>query len=73
VADLTGGDQRGRAYGLYTLAAGLGAALGPLLGGWLYEAIGPHAPFFANGIVLGVYAVVLWTLLEIPTRKALDP
>lgn len=73
VADLTGGDQRGRAYGLYTLAAGLGAAIGPLLGGWLYDAIGPHAPFFANGIVLGMCAVVLWTLLEIPIRKALDP
>ena len=39
VADLTGGDQRGRAYGLYAMAAGLGAALGPLAGGWLYENI----------------------------------
>jgi len=70
VADLTGGDQRGRAYGLYTLAAGLGATVGPLMGGWLYEAIGPQAPFVANGMVLVVCAGVLWALLEVPARKA---
>ncbi|MFZ5917011.1 MAG: MFS transporter [Chloroflexota bacterium] len=70
VADLTGGDQRGRAYGLYTLAAGLGTTVGPLMGGWLYEAIGPHAPFVANGVVLAVCAGVLWALLEAPARKA---
>jgi DHA1 family multidrug resistance protein-like MFS transporter len=57
VADLTGGDQRGRAYGLYTLA-----------GGWLYEAIGPHAPFYANGAILAVCTVVLGALLHVPAR-----
>jgi MFS family permease len=40
VADLTGGDQRGRAYGLYAMAAGLGAAVGPLAGGC--EGLVPH-------------------------------
>ena len=73
VADLTGGDQRGRAFGLYTLAAGLGATVGPLMGGWLYEAVGPQAPFFANGIVLAVCTLVLWALLEVPARKAATP
>ena len=68
VADLTGGDQRGRAYGLYTLAAGLGATIGPLVGGWLYEAIGVQAPFFANGVVLALCTLVLWALLRVPTR-----
>jgi MFS family permease len=69
VADLTGGDQRGRAYGLYTLAAGLGATVGPLVGGWLYEAIGPQAPFFANGIVLAIGTLVLGALLQVPARQ----
>ena len=73
VADLTGGDQRGRAFGLYTLAAGLGATVGPLMGGWLYEAVGPQAPFFANGIVLAACTLVLWALLEVPARKAATP
>jgi len=70
VADLTGGDQHGRAYGVYTLAAGLGATVGPLVGGWLYETSGPQAPFFANGIVLALCTLMLWALLEVPTQKA---
>ena len=68
VADLTGGDQRGRAYGLYTLAAGLGATVGPLVGGWLYEALGPQAPFYANGIVLALCTLLLGALLRVPVR-----
>ncbi len=72
VADLTGGDQRGRAYGLYTMAGGLGAAVGPLLGGWLYEVTGPQAPFYANGVVLLVCTVVLAALLQIPSPGAGD-
>jgi MFS family permease len=66
VADLTGGDQRGRAYGVYALAGGLGATAGPLVGGWLYEHVSPAAPFYANGIVLSVSALVLWALLQVP-------
>jgi MFS family permease len=69
VADLTGGDQRGRAYGLYTLAAGLGATIGPLIGGWLYEVVGPQAPFYANGIILAVCALVLWAWLQVPANR----
>jgi len=69
VADLTGGDQRGRAYGMYTMAAGLGATLGPLVGGWLYEAIGSKAPFYANGIVLAICAIILAGLLKIPGQQ----
>jgi len=73
VADLTGGDQRGRAYGLYTAAAGLGAAAGPLVGGWLYDSIGVQAPFYANGIVLALSTLALWALLEIPARTPTRP
>ena len=69
VADLTGEHQRGRAYGLYALAAGLGATIGPLFGGWLYESVGPRAPFYANGVVLALCAVVLWLLLDVPTWR----
>ena len=68
VADLTGGDQRGRAYGLYALAAGLGATVGPFVGGWLYETVGPRGPFYANGAVLAVCTLVLWALLRVPNR-----
>jgi MFS family permease len=66
VADLTGGDQRGRAYGIYVLASGLGATVGPLAGGWLYEHVSPAAPFYANGIVVAASALVLWAWLQVP-------
>ena len=69
MADLTGGDQRGRAYGMYSMVAGLGATLGPLIGGWLYEVLGAKAPFYANGIILAICAVILIALLKIPGQK----
>ena len=37
VAELTGADQRGRAYGVYALMGGLGATIGPFGGAWLYQ------------------------------------
>jgi len=66
VADLTGKDVRGTAYGLYTFAAGLGATFGPLVGGWLYDAVGQSVPFFVNGGVLLAGAV--WVLLLLGRR-----
>lgn len=36
VADLTGYDRRGRAYGFYAMANDLGATIGPFGGAWLY-------------------------------------
>ncbi len=63
IADLTGKNVRGTGYGLYTLATGLGLILGPLLGGWLYDAAGHAIPFYVNGITLFIgAALVLWLL-----------
>jgi MFS family permease len=73
VADLTGGDQRGRAYGLYTLAAGLGATVGPLVGGWLYESAGTQAPFYANGAILALCTAMLAVLLQEPKSEHDSP
>ena len=66
VADLTGGDQRGRAYGLYAMSADLGATFGPVAGAWLYQTAGPPAPFLANGLVLALCAGVLAVWLHVP-------
>ncbi|HPH95871.1 MAG TPA: MFS transporter [Anaerolineaceae bacterium] len=70
VADLTGVQQRGRAYGLYVMCADLGAAIGPLGGAWLYQTINPQAPFIANGIILAGCAAVLWIFLKMPDMKS---
>ena len=71
VADLTGEEQRGRAYGLYVTCAGLGATIGPLGGAWLYQTYGAGAPFYANGIILALCAVVVLLFLKIPPKKVL--
>lgn len=68
VADLTGGDQRGRAYGFYVMAADLGAAFGPFIGAWLYQSIGPQVPFYANGIMLVACTVIIAAFLRPPER-----
>jgi MFS family permease len=37
ISDLTADATRGTGYGLHTFATSLGSAVGPVVGGWLYE------------------------------------
>ena len=64
VADITGDDARGTSYGLYTFAYFLGAAIGPLVGGWLYDRVNPAMPFYLNAVALAVGAVLVWAFLR---------
>jgi MFS family permease len=61
VADIAGVDIRGTSYGLYTFAYFLGAAAGPLAGGWLYDHVGHATPFYLNtgGLLFGALLVML--------------
>jgi MFS family permease len=68
VADLSGKETIGMGYGLYELAGGLGAAVGPLLGGWLYDVVGQTVPFYLNGVVL--LACVVWIALFFRQRPS---
>lgn len=73
VADLAGTNRRGRAYGLYTFADSLGATIGPLLGGWLYDTVGQAIPFYINGMVLLVSAIWAVLALRRPLEAISDP
>lgn len=69
VSELSGGDVRGRAYGFYAAATGLGGALGPLAGGWLYDNAGRASPFWlAAAVLVWAGGLVVWKLPE--TRVA---
>ena len=74
VADLTDRNHRGRAYGLYAMCADLGATIGPLGGAWLYQSFGATGPFYTNGVILALCALVLWIFLKIPGKPlVLEP
>ncbi len=74
VADVAGEDTRGTSYGLYTFAFFLGAAVGPLVGGWLYDHTGHIIPFYLNTLILAIGAVLVATVLResVPQEKSDD-
>jgi MFS family permease len=69
VADLTGYDRRGRAYGFYAMANDLGATIGPFGGAWLYQQFGASAPFYANSLLLALCALLLVFFLHLPAGQ----
>lgn len=64
VADIVGENIRGSAYGLYLFITSLGAAIGPLLGGWLYDSFGHVFPFYLNGVTLILDAFLVIILFK---------
>ena len=72
VADIAGEDTRGTGYGLYTFAFYLGAALGPLAGGWLYDNVAHGTPFYLNTAVLLVGALLVATVLRESRSETLN-
>jgi len=56
--------ERGRAFGIWAGAGAIGGALGPVLGGWLTDAVSWRAVFFINVPV--ALAAVTCALIAIP-------
>ena len=52
ISDLTEDTTRGTGYGLHTFATSLGSAVGPLVGGWVYDTYGHTVPFVLTGVIL---------------------
>jgi len=75
VADVLPARERGRAQGLLGAAFGVSTVIGPLLGGFLVEALSWHWIFFVNLPVGFVAAAVLWMALprvRSTGKKAID-
>lgn len=64
VADMTGDNIRGSAYGYYTMVGSLGASIGPIIGGLLYEYLGQTIPFYVNGALLIINAIIVIIVLR---------
>ena len=57
IADLVPAEARGKSFGIFYLASGMGVLAGSALFGILYQQISPHAAFF-TGAALALAAVV---------------
>jgi EmrB/QacA subfamily drug resistance transporter len=60
------GESRGRAIGTWAAAGALTTALGPMLGGWIVDAIGWRSIFFVN---LPVAAAALLLAMKMPVDE----
>ena len=60
LSDLAPAAQRGRMFGYKEAAASLGAAIGPLAGGAIYEYVKPEMAFVVNACLLGLTAGLTW-------------
>ncbi len=57
LADIVSPDHRGRAFGIYGTAVGLATLAASVTAGFLWDHIGPQAPFYF-GVVVAVAAII---------------
>ena len=71
VAEIFPPEQRGQALGIWGIAGGASATMGPTIGGYLVDHIGWRSVFYVN-LPVGIVgtALVLVILREIPARRA---
>lgn len=67
-------EEQGRAAGLTTATAGVGFMIAPITGLWLYQVVGPEAPFALNAAlaVIGLLVAVLHPRVRAAAESALD-
>lgn len=58
----------GSVFGAASLLSGLGMALGPLLGGWLFDRFGSYAWMYLGSMGVGLAAVAMALLFPSPPR-----
>lgn len=58
--ELVGVDGLGQRYGIYSAVGGMGAVLGPLIGGMVYEKLSPSLTFYLGGMGLCLAGALAW-------------
>jgi MFS transporter, DHA1 family, multidrug resistance protein len=69
VVDLAGSEKLGMTMGLYTAAARLGAVIGPLLGGWLFERFHVMSVFGSAALFLALGAGLILLFVREPSKQ----
>ncbi|MCF6462563.1 MFS transporter [Clostridium sp. Cult1] len=65
VVDIVGDNQRGKSYGKYKFALGIGGMLGSMLGAFVYEQIGNAIVFYIKGIMLISLSMLVIKLIDV--------
>lgn len=63
LAQIVEEDMRGRVYGICGSIGSLGAMIGPIFGGVLYDKISVHVPFYINGVGCLIVCALIFLLL----------
>ena len=63
-------NARGGVIGLNQSASALGSVLGPLIAGFLFDAVGPNAPMIAAAGIMFVTVAIGLNLYRFPLRQA---
>lgn len=62
IIEYVGKDKRGKSYGLYSFATGVGAAIGPIIGSFIYGNVGTDIVFYIKGILLIAMTMLVYYL-----------
>ena len=58
IAEIVGEEERGKNYGIYQLAMGIGGSIGPIIGSYVYEKTSNGVIFYISGGLLMVLCIV---------------
>lgn len=70
VADVAPKDLKGTALGMYSMIVGIGLLPASLLTGWLWNQFGPSIPFYFNGGLAALTALLLFFALPKETKNS---
>jgi MFS family permease len=73
VVDLSGNERLGVTLGFYTAVAGLGAVIGPLLGGWFSDSLGSMSVFVTAASLLMLGAALILLFVREPSENGIHP
>ncbi|MBA3506996.1 MAG: MFS transporter [Betaproteobacteria bacterium] len=60
IAALAPSDLRGTAFGVFNLICGIALLIASVVAGWLWDAYGPQATFYAGAVFTVIAAIGLW-------------
>lgn len=63
-------NTRGGVIGLYQSANALGSIIGPLIAGFLFDAVGPNSPIVAASLIMLVAVLLGLTMYRMPLKKS---